>query len=541
MQQSETVCDKCGVEIIQAKSRSERFAHIKLALPVTHVWFIKDILPAVLDMSTHNLKKVIYFKSYIVTDPGDTPLKHKDLLSDEEYRIISSEYNTRCKVGTGAEAIRELLKTIDLSELCVELNLAIKDASSITTKTALIKRLKIVKKLKELDNKPETMILDVIPILPPDLRPEDPFFNGDFPKSDLNELYQKLITRRNRCKRLMELNAPSEIIRNETWMIQVAVDAIFDNGRSGRAIVTKTKRPLKSLSDMLALTLLTYQHMLPMPNKPVKRLDLETYYAGFKFGRLKMTPEEISQRENLGEEISEYGKLPKYNDCIIEESIDSIKQRLLKLSAALAINISHYSFNFKKLLAILEVILSHNIDEIIIKRDNAELFNNQLKNFFEQYASYDIESLIPNINITDDSFYCIKEHIPHIISPSISFSRLTDTFKQQLRLIPGIGSSKEQNLKSHGYRTILDLLDDPRYTVHIKEVLELLNNKDYPSLKDYLSKRTILKSHPAWLVFSCFNEIHNWLFLEIEKLGKMPAPIILVGIAYFENGSLVIE
>jgi len=248
------VCDKCGVEVIQSKVRRERLGHIELASPVAHIWFLKGVpsrIGILLDMTMRNLEKVLYFESYIVIDPGDTPLKARELLTDDEHKKKFSEYGTRFKVGMGAEAIRELLRAIDLDPLSIELKTKIREAASIGVKKKLTKRLKVVEAFRKSDNKPDWMIMDVIPVLPPDLRPLVPLEGGRFATSDLNDLYRRVINRNNRLKRLVELKAPSVIIKNEKRMLQEAVDALFDNGRRSKVLKTATKRPLKSLSDMI--------------------------------------------------------------------------------------------------------------------------------------------------------------------------------------------------------------------------------------------------------------------------------------------------
>jgi len=248
------VCDKCGVEVIQSKVRRERLGHIELASPVAHIWFLKGVpsrIGILLDMTMRNLEKVLYFESYIVIDPGDTPLKARELLTDDEHKKKFSEYGTRFKVGMGAEAIRELLRAIDLDPLSIELKTKIKEAASIGVKKKLTKRLKVVEAFRKSNNKPDWMIMDVIPVLPPDLRPLVPLEGGRFATSDLNDLYRRVINRNNRLKRLVELKAPSVIIKNEKRMLQEAVDALFDNGRRSKVLKTATKRPLKSLSDMI--------------------------------------------------------------------------------------------------------------------------------------------------------------------------------------------------------------------------------------------------------------------------------------------------
>ena len=248
------VCDKCGVEVIQSKVRRYRLGHIELSTPVAHIWFLKGVpsrIGTLLDMTMRHLEKVLYFESYVVIDKGDTNLKEKELLTEDEYKKKSAELGTRFKAGMGAEAIRELLRRVDLDVLSKELKYKIRDTVSIGVKKKLTKRLKVVESFKNSGNKPEWMIMDVIPVLPPDLRPLVPLEGGRFATSDLNDLYRRVINRNNRLKRLMELKAPSVIIKNEKRMLQEAVDALFDNGRRGRVLKTATKRPLKSLSDMI--------------------------------------------------------------------------------------------------------------------------------------------------------------------------------------------------------------------------------------------------------------------------------------------------
>ncbi|MCG2709093.1 MAG: DNA-directed RNA polymerase subunit beta', partial [Thermodesulfovibrionales bacterium] len=248
------VCDKCGVEVIQSKVRRYRLGHIELSTPVAHIWFLKGVpsrIGTLLDMTMRHLEKVLYFESYVVIDCGDTNLKEKELFTEDEYKKKSAELGTRFKAGMGAEAIRELLRRVDLDVLSKELKNKIIDTVSIGVKKKLTKRLKVVESFKNSGNKPEWMIMDVIPVLPPDLRPLVPLEGGRFATSDLNDLYRRVINRNNRLKRLMELKAPSVIIKNEKRMLQEAVDALFDNGRRGRVLKTATKRPLKSLSDMI--------------------------------------------------------------------------------------------------------------------------------------------------------------------------------------------------------------------------------------------------------------------------------------------------
>ncbi|TAJ08085.1 MAG: DNA-directed RNA polymerase subunit beta' [Nitrospirae bacterium] len=249
------VCDKCGVEVIQSKVRRERMGHIELAAPVAHIWFLKGVpsrIGTLLDMSLKHLEKILYFESYVVVDPGDTPLKEKELLTDEKLRECQDEYGLHAfKAGIGAESIRELLRKVDITGLWDELQGKSKGATSAALKKKHAKRLKVLEAFRKSGNKPEWMVMDVIPVLPPELRPLVPLDGGRFATSDLNDLYRRVINRNNRLKRLIELKAPGVIIRNEMRMLQEAVDALFDNGRRGRAIRGPNKRPLKSLSDML--------------------------------------------------------------------------------------------------------------------------------------------------------------------------------------------------------------------------------------------------------------------------------------------------
>ena len=249
------VCEKCGVEVIQSKVRRERMGHITLATPVAHIWFLKSLPSRIgnaVDLSLKELEKVLYFESWIVLDPKSTPFKKKDLLTDEEYEEAREQYgNEGFVAGIGAEAIRQLLEEIDLEKLYEELRTEIVSSVSDTKKKKLVKRLKVVEALRKSGNKPEWMVLTVLPVIPPDLRPLVPLDGGRFATSDLNDLYRRVINRNNRLKRLQELNAPEIIIRNEKRMLQESVDVLFDNGRRGRAITGTNKRPLRSLSDML--------------------------------------------------------------------------------------------------------------------------------------------------------------------------------------------------------------------------------------------------------------------------------------------------
>ncbi len=250
------VCEKCGVEVIQSKVRRERMGHIVLAAPVAHIWFLKSLpsrIGNVLDLTLKELERVLYFESWIVLDPKDTPLEKRELLSEDRYLEVLEEYgNDAFEAGIGAEAIRKLLEEINLEKLDDELRVELKEATSVTKKAKLTKRLKVVEALKKSGNRPEWMTLTVLPVIPPDLRPLVPLDGGRFATSDLNDLYRRVINRNNRLKRLLELNAPDIITRNEKRMLQEAVDCLFDNGRRGRAVTgANKKRPLRSLSDML--------------------------------------------------------------------------------------------------------------------------------------------------------------------------------------------------------------------------------------------------------------------------------------------------
>jgi len=249
------VCDKCGVEVIQSKVRRERMGHIELAAPVAHIWFLKGVpsrIGTLLDMSLKHLEKILYFEAYVVVDPGETDLNEKQLLTEEDLRKRQTQHGSGAfKAGIGAEAIRDLLKKIDITGLWDELQAKAKSSTSVALKKKYAKRLKVIEAFRKSGNKPEWMIMDVIPVLPPELRPLVPLDGGRFATSDLNDLYRRVINRNNRLKRLIELKAPGVIIRNEMRMLQEAVDALFDNGRRGRAIRGPNKRPLKSLSDML--------------------------------------------------------------------------------------------------------------------------------------------------------------------------------------------------------------------------------------------------------------------------------------------------
>jgi DNA-directed RNA polymerase subunit beta' len=254
------ICDKCGVEVTQAKVRRERLGHITLATPVSHVWFFKGLpsrIGHLLDISLRDLERVLYFEAYVVVDPGDTDLKQNQLLNEEQYRKAREEHSDprsgmpRFRAQMGAEAIKELLKRVNVERLSIELREKMKTEQSAQKKLKYAKRLKVADSFRKSSNRPEWMILDVIPVIPPELRPLVPLDGGRFATSDLNDLYRRVINRNNRLKKLMELKAPDVIIRNEKRMLQEAVDALFDNGRRGRVLRGANNRPLKSLSDTL--------------------------------------------------------------------------------------------------------------------------------------------------------------------------------------------------------------------------------------------------------------------------------------------------
>ena len=249
------VCEKCGVEVIQSKVRRERMGHITLATPVAHIWFLKSLpsrIANILEITLRDLEKVLYFEAYMVIDPGDTDLVHCELLNEEQLAEAREQYGRDAfDYGIGAEAVRDVLSELDVEDLCKVLRAEMKEATSEAKRKKLAKRLKVLDAFRESGNSPANMILEVIPVIPPDLRPLVPLDGGRFATSDLNDLYRRVINRNNRLKRLKELNAPEVIIRNEKRMLQEAVDALFDNGRRGRVITGPSKRPLKSLSDML--------------------------------------------------------------------------------------------------------------------------------------------------------------------------------------------------------------------------------------------------------------------------------------------------
>ena len=247
------ICDRCGVEVTRAKVRRERMGHIELAAPVSHIWYFKGIpsrMGLLLDISPRILEKVLYFAAYIVTDPGFSPLAKNQILTEKEYRDMREKYEDDFEAGMGAEAVKKLLQDIDLEALSESLRAELKDASG-QKKARIVKRLEVVDAFRISGNKPEWMIIDVLPVIPPELRPMVQLDGGRFATSDLNDLYRRVINRNNRLKRLIQLNAPDIIVRNEKRMLQEAVDALIDNGRRGRAVTGANNRALKSLSDML--------------------------------------------------------------------------------------------------------------------------------------------------------------------------------------------------------------------------------------------------------------------------------------------------
>ncbi len=249
------ICEKCGVEVTLARVRRERMGHIELAAPVAHIWFLKSLpsrIGLLLDMPLKDLERVLYFESYIVLEPGLTPLKDRQILSEDDYLRAQDEYGADSFTAMiGAEALRHMLRTLDLEKIQLDIRHEIATTTSELKPKKLMKRLKIIEAFQQSGNKPEWMVMTVVPVIPPDLRPLVPLDGGRFATSDLNDLYRRVINRNNRLKRLIELRAPDIIIRNEKRMLQEAVDALFDNGRRGRVITGANKRPLKSLADML--------------------------------------------------------------------------------------------------------------------------------------------------------------------------------------------------------------------------------------------------------------------------------------------------
>ncbi|KOY68423.1 DNA-directed RNA polymerase subunit beta', partial [Apilactobacillus apinorum] len=247
------VCDRCGVEVTRAKVRRERMGHIELAAPVTHIWYFKGIpsrMGLVLDMSPRALEEIIYFASYVVTDPGDTPLENKQLISEQDYRDKKLEYGNRFQAQIGAEAIRTLLNNVDINKEVAELKDELKKATG-QKRVRAVRRLDILEAFLQSGNDLSWMVMEAIPVIPPDLRPMVQLEGGRFATSDLNDLYRRVINRNNRLKRLLDLHAPGIIVQNEKRMLQEAVDALIDNGRRGRPVAGPGNRPLKSLSHML--------------------------------------------------------------------------------------------------------------------------------------------------------------------------------------------------------------------------------------------------------------------------------------------------
>jgi len=249
------VCDRCGVEVTQAKVRRERLGHIELAVPVSHIWFFKGVpsrIGHLLDMSIRDLERILYYESYVVIEPGNTGFKKREIISEEQYsEVMEDQPESALKAKMGAEAIRDLLSELSLDEMSIELRELSRIETSTMRKKELLKRLRIVEAFRNSGNRPEWMILECVPVLPPDLRPLVPLEGGRFATSDLNDLYRRVINRNNRLKKLMDIKAPEVILRNEKRMLQEAVDALFDNGRRSRAVRGQGNRPLKSLSDML--------------------------------------------------------------------------------------------------------------------------------------------------------------------------------------------------------------------------------------------------------------------------------------------------
>ena len=249
------ICEKCGVEVTLSKVRRERMGHIELASPVAHIWFLKSLpsrIGLLLDMTLKDIERILYFENFVVTEPGLTPLKEKQLLSEDQYMNAQDEFGEDSFTAMiGAEALKLMLSGIDLEEDRTELRIELKETGSEAKRKKLVKRLKLIEAFIESGTRPEWMILDIVPVIPPELRPLVPLDGGRFATSDLNDLYRRVINRNNRLKRLIELRAPDIIVRNEKRMLQEAVDALFDNGRRGRVITGANKRPLKSMSDML--------------------------------------------------------------------------------------------------------------------------------------------------------------------------------------------------------------------------------------------------------------------------------------------------
>src|SRR5207244_3267749 len=248
------VCEKCGVEVTQSKVRRERMGHIELASPTAHIWFLKSLpsrIGLILDMTLREIERVLYFEAFVVVDPGMTPLQRGQLLTDELYLEAIEEHGDEFSAKMGAEAVFELLRTLELPAEVIQVREDMAATNSETKIKRLSKRLKLLESFIDSGNKPEWMVLTVLPVLPPDLRPLVPLDGGRFATSDLNDLYRRVINRNNRLKRLLELKAPEIIVRNEKRMLQEAVDSLLDNGRRGKAMTGANKRALKSLADMI--------------------------------------------------------------------------------------------------------------------------------------------------------------------------------------------------------------------------------------------------------------------------------------------------
>ncbi|MCP4365947.1 MAG: DNA-directed RNA polymerase subunit beta', partial [Planctomycetes bacterium] len=249
------VCDRCGVKITHSRERRKRMGHITLAAPVVHIWFFKAMpsrLGTLLGMKTTALERVVYFQDYLVIDPGNTPLSENQLLSEEEFRDCQEKYGEHSfKAGMGAEAVKTLLQNLDLPKLSKKLREDLAKTASRQRQREIVRRLELVEAVRDSGNKPESTVLSIIPVIPPDLRPLVLLESGNFATSDLNDLYRRVINRNNRLKKLLDLNAPEVIIRNEKRMLQQAADALFDNERSKRPVLGTNNRPLKSLTDMI--------------------------------------------------------------------------------------------------------------------------------------------------------------------------------------------------------------------------------------------------------------------------------------------------
>jgi DNA-directed RNA polymerase subunit beta' len=248
------ICEKCGVEVTLSKVRRERMGHIELASPVAHIWFLKSLpsrLGMVLDIALRDIERVLYFEAFIVIDPGMTPLTRGQLLTEDDYLAKVEEYGDEFNAVMGAEAVRELLRTMDIEREIEKLRSELSATSSEAKIKKIAKRLKVLEAFQKSGIKPEWMILEILPVLPPELRPLVPLDGGRFATSDLNDLYRRVINRNNRLKRLLELKAPEIIVRNEKRMLQEAVDSLLDNGRRGKVMTGANKRPLKSLADMI--------------------------------------------------------------------------------------------------------------------------------------------------------------------------------------------------------------------------------------------------------------------------------------------------